>query len=48
VPKSVGGKGDFGHLRSQEQHTNGYIWLARYNFLLVNLRSRWNCWRVKH
>jgi len=31
--KSVSIKGYFGHLRSSEQHADGWVWLARYDFL---------------
>ena len=34
-PKSAGAKGDFGHFRTSEQHTDGGVWLANYDFLLV-------------
>ena len=34
VPKS-GAKGDCGHFQSLQQHVDGCIWLARYDFLLV-------------
>ena len=41
----------FGNLRSSEQHGNGCVLLARYDFLLVsyrNVTSRWNRCRVLH
>jgi len=35
-PKSKGIlKHDFAHFRWTEQHANGYVWLARHDFLLV-------------
>jgi len=49
VPKSVAAEGDFSI--STEQHANGCIWLARYNFVLVlygDLRSWSNhCWVIR-
>ena len=35
MPKWVGANGDFRHSRSSEQHSDGCIWLAKYDFLLV-------------
>jgi len=34
VPKLVGSKSDFGYFQLSEQHANGCVWLARYDFLL--------------
>jgi len=42
-------KGDFRRFRSSQQHTNGCIWLALSDFLLVfrgDVRSRWKLCRV--
>jgi len=35
VPKSVGAKGDFRHFPFSEQHVDGCVRLARYDFLLL-------------
>ena len=44
VPKSVKAKSDFGHFRSSEQHVDGCVWLAKYDFPLVFYSDfKWNC-----
>jgi len=35
VPQSVGAKDDFERFQSSEQHADGCVLLARYDFLLV-------------
>jgi len=54
--KQKGHKHNLGHFWSSEVHTNGWIWLKRYNFLLLvfysdlKSKTRWDhcdvtsCW----